>query len=71
MQPRLGDGEVEENILGIRFGIAGFGQRMVRGIGLLVEELAADLALLVSQPDDTADNPSDSGCSPDNRSSDG
>ena len=44
-QPRLGDGEVKEDILGLRFGIEGVGQGIVGGVGLLVEELAADLML--------------------------
>jgi hypothetical protein len=42
-QPLLGDRELEENILCLRFGIEGTGQRIVGGVGLLIEELAADL----------------------------
>ena len=44
-QPRLGDGEVKENILVLGLGIEGVGQRITGGVGLLVEELAADLML--------------------------
>ena len=42
-QPRLGDGKVKENILGLRLGVEGLGQSVLGGVGLLVEELAADL----------------------------
>jgi len=41
--PRLGDGKVKKSILILRFGIEGMGQRITGGVGLVVEELAADL----------------------------
>ena len=49
-QPCLGDGEAKENILVLRFGIEGLGQRVVGDVGLLIEELAADLMLLEPTP---------------------
>ena len=42
-QPGLGYGEVEEDLLGLRFGLKGLGQSVLGGVGLLIEELAADL----------------------------
>ena len=44
-QPCLGDGETKENLLVLRLGIEGVGQRIVGDVGLLVQELAADLML--------------------------
>ncbi len=42
-QPSLGHREVEEDLLGLGFGGKGAGQSILGGVGLVVEELAADL----------------------------
>ena len=42
-QPRLGDRKVKENILVLGSGMERLTERLTGGVGLLVEELAADL----------------------------
>ena len=44
-QPGLGDGQVEEDVVGAGRGVEGVGQGVRGGVGLLIEELAADLML--------------------------
>ena len=38
-QPSLGHGQVEEDFLGLGFGVKGLGQSVLGGVGLLIEEL--------------------------------
>ena len=42
-QPSLGYRQVEEDFVGLGFGGKGVGQSILGGVGLLIEELAADL----------------------------
>ena len=42
-QPSLGDRQVEEDLLGLGFRVKGLGESVLGDVGLLIEELAADL----------------------------